>query len=345
MAATRRLSPEARLAEVVDSWLFHLGATKPSPRTLAAYRADVEGVARRIDAEGAAVLAIEDLTKRALRAAFASWAADHAASSVLRAHSAWSSLFDFLVAEDLVDGNPMSAVGKPRLAPSAPKAIKADDAAGRLLATASTADSTARDPWPERDTALVALFLVSGIREGEAVSLGMASIAGPVGARHLEVTGKGNKTRSIPIDPTLEEVLAAYQISRAARFPEHDLDHPATPLLVDTRGRRLAAHQIRYLVERLYTRAGIRSRIPAGAMVHALRHSFATDALQAGADVVELQALLGHASLDTTRRYLDASGEGLREVIKSHPSQTALREHTRKQQSRRSPPSPIPQPS
>jgi len=275
------------------------------------------------------VLHLEHLTKRALRAAFASWAADHAASSVLRAHSAWSSLFDFLVAEDLVDGNPMAAVGKPRLAASAPKAIKADDAAQRLLTTAAATDTTGRRPWPERDLALVALFLVSGIREGEAAALGMASIVGSDGARRLEVTGKANKSRTIPIDPALEQVLAAYQVSRAARFPDHDLDHPATPLLVDTRGHRLASHQMRYLIERLYSRAGIRPRIPAGAMVHALRHSFATDALQAGADIVELQALLGHASLDTTRRYLDASAEGLRDVIKGHPSQIALREHLR----------------
>ena len=329
MVKLRRLSPDAHLPEIIDAWLFQLGATKPSPRTLAAYRADVEGVARRIDTDGAGVLRLEHLTKPALRAAFASWAADHAASSVLRAHSAWSSLFDFLVAEDLVDGNPMAAIGKPRLAPSAPKAIKADDAAQRLLTTAAAIDTTARHPWPERDLALVALFLVSGIREGEAVALGMASIAGPAGARRLEVTGKANKSRAIPIDPALEQVLAAYQASRAARFADHDLDHPSTPLLVDTRGRRLAAHQMRYLIERLYTRAGIRARIPAGAMVHALRHSFATDALQAGADIVELQALLGHASLDTTRRYLDASAEGLRDVIKGHPSQIALREHLR----------------
>jgi site-specific recombinase XerD len=321
---------DARLPEIIDTWLFILGATKPSPRTLAAYRADVEGVAKRIDSDGAPMLRLENLTKSVLRAAFASWAADHAASSVLRAHSAWSSLFDFLVAEDLIDGNPMAAVRKPRLAPSAPKAIKADNAAKRLLTTAASLDATARHPWPERDLALVALFLVSGIREGEAVALGMASIAGPAGAQRLEVTGKANKTRSIPIDPALEAVLADYQASRATRFADHDLDHPSTPLLVDTRGRRLAAHQMRYLIERLYTKAGIRARIPAGAMVHALRHSFATDALQAGADIVELQALLGHASLDTTRRYLDASAEGLRDVIKGHPSQIALREHLHK---------------
>ena len=329
MARARRLSPAASLAEIVDAWLFQLGARKPSARTLAAYRADVEGVARRIDTDGAAVLHLEDLTKPELRAAFASWASDHAAASVLRAHSAWSSLFDFLVAEDLLDGNPMAAIAKPRLARSAPKAIKTDDAAARLLSAAATVDTAARAPWPERDLALVALFLVSGIREGEAVGLGMASLTGPPGARRLEVTGKGDKARTIPIDPTLERVLAVYQTSRAARFPDDDLDHPATPLLVDTRGRRLAAHQISYLIERLYTRAGIRARIPPGAMVHALRHTFATDALQAGADVVELQALLGHASLDTTRRYLDATAEGLRDVIRGHPSQIALRDHLR----------------
>jgi len=330
VAPPRRLFPGAPLVEVIEAWLFQLGATKPSSRTLTAYRSDVEGVARRMDSEGAAGLRIEDLTKPALRAGFASWAADHAAASLLRAHSAWSSLFDFLVAEDLLDGNPMAAVPKPRLARSSPKAIKADDAAVRLLATAATLDRRARSPWPERDLALVALFLVSGIREGEAVALGMASIAGPAGARRLEVTGKGGKARTIPIDPALERVLALYQATRIQRFGDHDLDHPATPLLVDARGRRLAAHQISYLIERLYTRAGIRARIPAGAMVHALRHTFATDALQAGADVVELQALLGHASLDTTRRYLDATAEGLRDVIRGHPGQVALRDHLRR---------------
>lgn len=329
VAAPLRLDLGSPLAVLVEAWLFQLGATKPSARTLKAYRSDVEGVARRIDGAGAAGLRIEHLTKQALRAGFASWAADHAAASLLRAHSAWSSLFDFLVAEDLLDGNPMAAVPKPRLARSAPKAIRADDAAVRLLATAATLDRGARSPWPERDLALVALFLVSGIREGEAVALGMASITGPDGARRLEVVGKGGKARTIPVDPALERVLALYQATRIQRFGDHDLDHPVTPLLVDTRGRRLAAHQISYLIERLYTRAGIRARIPAGAMVHALRHTFATDALQAGADVVELQALLGHASLDTTRRYLDATAEGLRQVITGHPGQIALRDHLR----------------
>jgi hypothetical protein len=93
-----------------------------------------------------------------------------------------------------------------------------------------------------------------------------------------------------------------------------------------------------YLIERLYVRAGLRARVPPGALVHALRHTFATSALEAGADVVELQTLLGHSSLDTTRRYLDASAEGLRDVVRGHPGQIALREHLRAAHSEQSPP-------
>jgi integrase/recombinase XerC len=143
------------------------------------------------------------------------------------------------------------------------------------------------------------------------------------------VAGKGNKTRAIPIEGGLEEVLEAYLATRRANFEHHDLDHPATPLFVDVRGRGLSVDQVKYLIERLYVRAGLRARVPAGALVHALRHTFATSALEAGADVVELQTLLGHASLDTTRRYLDATAEGLREVVRGHPGQVALRDHLR----------------
>jgi site-specific recombinase XerC len=98
----------------------------------------------------------------------ASWASDHAGASVLRAHSSWSRFFDFLVAEDLVEGNPMAAVRKPRRVDGAPRAIRDPDAAARLLATAAQPDPRGRNPWPERDLALVATFCVTGIREGEA---------------------------------------------------------------------------------------------------------------------------------------------------------------------------------
>jgi integrase len=125
----------------------------------------------------------------------------------------------------------------------------------------------------------VATFCVTGIREGEAVALTMASLEGTPGARRLQVAGKAGKTRAIPIEGGLEEVLEAYVTTGQARFEHHDLDHPATPLFVNVRGRGLSVHQVKYLIERLYVRAGLRARVPAGALVHALRHTFGHEGL------------------------------------------------------------------
>jgi integrase/recombinase XerD len=318
------LSARSLLGELVEAWTVRLSATKPAAATVAAYRRDLLGVAGRIPSRDPSALRLEHLTKGALREAFASWGADHASASVLRAHSAWSKFFDFLVGEDLVEGNPMAAVPKPERPAHAPRAIGDPTAASRLLQAAATVDPRARDPWPERDLALVATFCVTGIRAGEAVALGVGSLQGRPGARHLDVAG-----RSIPVGGDLEAVLRAYQVTRARRFPGHDLADGATAMFVDSRGRGLNADQIKYLVERLYVRAGLRARVPAGALVHALRHTFAASAIQAGADVVEVQALLGHRSLETTRRYLDTGVEGLRDIIEDHPGQVALREHLR----------------
>lgn len=307
-----------------------MGAAKPSPATLLAYRRDVQGVAGRLAAlEGIGELgdlSLPDLERSALRAAFASWASDHAAASVRRAHSAWSSFFDFLVAEGILEGNPMAAIPKPKTPTVLPRSIRAPGAITRLIKTAAEPDPRSRNPWPARDLAVIATFCVTGIREAEACGLNVGSLVGEPGARRMEVKGKGGKARPIPLTATLDEVLEGYLRERAALFPKEDLDHPSTPLFVDVRGRRLTVDQIRYLVEKLYVRAGVRAQVPAGALVHALRHTFATSALEAGADVVELQELLGHASLETTRRYLSATAQGLRHVIQSHPAQEALRE-------------------
>lgn len=333
VVARKRVTPGSPVSDALEAWLTNLGAAKPSPATLAGYRRDLQGVAGRLavleglaeDVADVERLRLTDLNRQALIAAFASWASDHAAASVRRAHSAWSSFFDFLVAEGVVDGNPMAAIPKPKTPSSLPRSIRAPDAVSRLLQAASEEDPRARHAWPARDLALVATFCVTGIREAEAAGLDLGSLAGEPGARRMEVSGKGGKVRPVPVDPVLDEVLDVYLRERAARFPKDRLDHPSTALFVDARGRRMSVHQIRYLVEKLYVRAGIRASVPAGALVHALRHTFATSALEAGADVVELQELLGHASLETTRRYLSATAQGLRHVIAAHPGQAALR--------------------
>lgn len=316
-----------------STWVAHflqqLSVRKPSPHTVAAYRRDLQGIGRRI-ATAAGIeldgLHLEHLDRSALRAAFASWADDHAAASIRRAWSAWNGFFDHLVVEGAVAGNPMGVVTPPRQSRGRPKAIPGEDVAAVLLRTASTTDPTSRHPWPARDLALVASFLVTGIRLSEAVALNLGSIDGPRGARRLVVIGKGNKPRTVPIEDTLEELVVRYLTERRLRFPKLRFDDLRQPLFVRTdTGGRFTRQQVEYLVDKLYRRAGIRARIPEGALVHALRHTFATSALDHGVHVVELQELLGHASLDTTRRYLDATAAQLRNAVASHPAQAALR--------------------
>jgi integrase/recombinase XerD len=320
------------LASLIDRHLHDFAVRKPSPHTVAAYRRDLEGIGRRV-AEGAGIepaeVTLAHLTRPALRRAFASWAGDHAAASIRRAWSAWNSLFDFLVAEELVAVNPMVSVTPPKAGRGRAKVIAGDDVAGRLLEVAATDDPTGRHPWPARDVALLATFLVTGIRLSEAVSLDLGALGGPPGARRMAVMGKGGRARAIPVEPPLEVLLGDYLDERRERFPRHRLDDPRVPLFVRAdNGQRPSRQQVQHWVDKLYRRAGVRGRVPAGALVHALRHTFATSALDHGVDVVELQELLGHSSLDTTRRYLDATAAGLREAIASHPAQAALRRFT-----------------
>ena len=320
--------------ELVSGFLQQLAVRKPSPHTIAAYRRDLEGIGRRI-ASGSGhgddldQVHVEDLHRHALRSAFASWAEDHAAASIRRAWSAWNGFFDHLVTEKVVAGNPMGFITPPRPNRGKPKAIPGEDVASLLLQTAATEDSTSRQPWPARDMALVATFLVTGIRLSESVSLNLGSLDGPSGARRLIVVGKGNKARTVPIDDSLEELLMRYLAQRRDRFPKLRFDDLRQPLFVRTdTGGRFTRQQVEYLIDKLYRRAGIRARIPEGALVHALRHTFATSALHNGVHVVELQELMGHASLDTTRRYLDATAAQLRRAVASHPAQAALRQFT-----------------
>jgi site-specific recombinase XerD len=324
-----------QFTEWVARFLQQLAVRKPSPHTVAAYRRDLEGIGRRIASaagHGHTVeqLVLEDLDRPALRAAFASWAEDHAAASIRRAWSTWNGFFDHLVTEEVVAGNPMGVITPPRQSRGRPKAIPGDDVAALLLRTAAQSDPTSRQPWPARDLALVATFLVTGIRLSEAVGLDLGSLDGPRGSRRLIIAGKGGKTRTVPIEETLEALVMAYLDERRERFPKVRLDELRQPLFVRTdNGTRFTRQQVEYLVDKLYRRAGIRSRIPEGALVHALRHTFATSALDHGVHVVELQELLGHASLDTTRRYLDATAAQLRHAVASHPAQAALRQFTR----------------
>jgi integrase/recombinase XerD len=115
--------------------------------------------------------------------------------------------------------------------------------------------------------------------------------------------------------------------TRRERFPGVKLT-PKSPLFVDRRGDRLKRGGAHYLVEKSYQAAGLTNRVPAGAMVHALRHTYATRLAEDGADATEIEALLGHESLNTSQGYIDATANRTRQAARANRTYRALEELT-----------------
>ena len=321
-------TPQTQLTALMADFLHHLGTAKPSPHTLAAYRRDLDGIAAvlvghvlgRVEV---GELEVADLTREALTAAFSDWAAPRADASVRRAQSTWNQFMTYLVERDLAQLNPMPAIRRPK-PPDRGKirSISTQDLA-RVFDAARQPDPRARNPWPARDLTVVAVVATTGIRLSELTGLTIGSITGEPGAWFLTVTGKGHRTRTIPTTDQLQTIITGYLSEHLSRFPNHRLDRPTTPLLVHHAGQAITNRQVQYLIEQLFRRAGVSVR-HGGALVHALRHTFATDALSHGANIREIQTLLGHASLDTTQTYLRAAPNELRDTITSHPATQLL---------------------
>jgi integrase/recombinase XerC len=164
------------------------------------------------------------------------------------------------------------------------------------------------EPWvAARDCAVVTLLYGSGLRISEALGL--------TGADHplrdvLRITGKGGRTRLVPVLPTARAAVQAY-----VDLCPHDLA-PKGPLFIGIRGGALNPRAISGAMEQTRARLGL----PATATPHALRHSFATHLLAAGGDLRAIQELLGHASLSTTQTYTAVDAARLMEIYdRSHP--------------------------
>ncbi|WP_407659383.1 tyrosine-type recombinase/integrase [Lipingzhangella rawalii] len=288
-------------------------AGKPSPHTVAAYDRDLRAVAECV----AGVLGREpeeigvaELATGVMRRAFAEFAASRAASSVLRAWSTWNQFFGFLVSEGAVHGNPMAGVTRPRVQRSEPKPLVGEDTPERLLEAVAAGCRRARDPWPERDVAVVALALVTGLRSAELLELRVDSLCGRPGERRLRVVGKGERVRWVPVEAPMEALLEAYLTSRQQRFGV--VVQGADPLLVDRRGNALRRGGLQYLVQQCYRHAGVNDRVTKGALVHALRHTFATRLAEDGASVTEIMRLLGHSSVVSAQAYIGVTAQAQR---------------------------------
>ncbi|WP_205669006.1 tyrosine-type recombinase/integrase [Amycolatopsis suaedae] len=313
-----------RLLQAQQAFFAARRPRKDSPHTTAAYRRDLAGITSLLaDAAGrpADELDVADLTAAALRTAFGVFADGHAKSSVLRAWSTWNQFLTFCVSDGLLAGNPMGAVARPKTPPLVPKPLRGEDTPERLLN--SVGAGRGRKPWPERDVLVLALGLVAGLRSAEIRALTVDSLIGRPGEKRLHINGKGSRDRSIPVQRAMERIIEAYLASCRSRFPHLRLRRSA-PLLRDHAGEPIGRGALDYLVKSCFRAAGLQDRVPTGANLHALRHTFATRLAEDGATASEIMALLGHASLATSQNYIEATGREQRAAVASNRTYRAL---------------------
>ena len=302
------------MALEMTRWLSHLRSERRlSPKTLEAYARDVrqcleflcEHWGKRVTIPGFAALEAGDIRAfMAMRRA-----GDIGGRSLMRTLAGLRSFGRFLEREGKGNVGALSAIRAPKVGKSLPKPIQM--AAAKRFADADERAGEARDPWIwARDAAVMALLYGSGLRISEALGLRRRDVPLPGAGDVLIVTGKGNKTRMVPV---LRNVLALVQ-DYVAMCP-HSLP-PEGPIFVGARGGPLKARIIQLTMERLRGALGL----PDSATPHALRHSFATHLLSRGGDLRAIQELLGHASLSTTQIYTGIDTERLLEVYRAaHP--------------------------
>ena len=199
----------------------------------------------------------------------------------------------------------LSALRSPKLPHAVPKPLSPEKA--RQLARADVLATAETPRWVlARDQAVLTLLYGCGLRISEALNLTTAQAEAPT----LSITGKGNKTRLVPLLPVARQALDLYrELCPFALSPKE-------PMFRGLKGGPLNARIIQLLIARLRGALGL----PETATPHALRHSFATHLLANGADLRVIQELLGHASLSTTQVYTEVNrAHLLAQYRKAHP--------------------------
>lgn len=283
---------------------------RASPRTLEAYRRCVEAYLAFLNQHRGGEQTTADLgqvTAGDLRAYLATRRrGDHqlSARSLGQALAAIRAYHRFLDRRLGVPNAQVPLVRGPRAPASIPRPVNEDQARGMLT---ETGESDLEAWEAARDRAVLTLLYGCGLRISEALSLTGADA--PLGDT-VRITGKGSKTRLVPVLPVVRSSVDDY--IRLNPWPVA----PEGPLFRAKRGGALSPRHIQATVQHLRSRLGL----PDTATPHALRHSFATHLLGAGADLRSIQELLGHASLSTTQKYAAVDAAHLLSAYaKAHP--------------------------
>jgi integrase/recombinase XerC len=294
------------LPEPVQRFLAYLDVQKRAARaTLEAYSRDLGQLEDFLRQEGLSLAAPEEVKRAHLvRHLGQLHRTQLSKTSMARKLSSWRAFFRFCLRTGLVEDDPVLGLSNPKQDRRHPRMLNVDQTLALLEAALDP------DPKGARDLALAELLYGSGLRVSEALQLDIHDV--DPGQGHVKISGKGGKERIVPMTDAGRERIRSYLQQRSAFVR----DPGQAALFLGQRGGRLQRRQANRILERLSRMAGL----PQNVNPHALRHSFATHLLEAGADLRTVQELLGHSRLSTTQRYTHLTLQRLMQAYdQAHP--------------------------
>ena len=224
--------------------------------------------------------------------------------SLARMLSAWRGFFTYLMRDHGLTGNPCAGLRAPKSAKTLPQALSPDEAARMVDLPTDTTEAI-------RDKAIFELFYSSGLRLAELVDLDLEPMRADIDAGEVRVTGKGSKTRIVPLGQFAITALKAWLVVRDQLARESE-----AALFVGQRGSRISPRVVQLRMKQWGIKQGITSNVHP----HLLRHSFATHVLQSSGDLRAVQEMLGHASISTTQVYTHLDFQYLSKIYDAaHP--------------------------
>ncbi len=295
------------LAKALGEWQQWLKVEKNvSKHTLRAYAGDLSMFVEFMAKHKGRALSVADVSDASLNE-FRAWMSRQAMdgranASRARTLSGLKNFLSWMDKQGLAHNPAIKTVRTPKMPRKLPRAIH-ENVAFKIMAETGDGDWTAL-----RDKALFTLLYGCGLRIDEALSLDIAHLPRD---GFVRVIGKGRKERQVPVLPEIEVAINNYRA--ACPYPEEG----SRPLFLgEKNGKRLHQGVAQKAMRDLRRALGL----PDTVTPHALRHSFATHLLQNGANLREIQELLGHASLSTTQRYTDVNAEEMLAIyMKAHP--------------------------
>jgi integrase/recombinase XerC len=300
---------------LIDRFLEHLQVGKnASVHTLRSYGADLKQFRDFLLSKGFGIdeksgdVSPEKIDHLAIRAYLSHFYRGHKKSSLARKLAAQRSFFKYLVEEGFLAQNPAEIVATPKQEKPLPTFLPVDE----VFSLLETPDKST--PWGSRDRAILETLYSCGVRVSELVGLSDGDVDFSLG--FLRVYGKGRKERIVPIGEKALAAIREYLPQRDRVLARLDPQGFRVPLFINPRGGRLTSRSVARILHKHILRCGLLRKVSP----HALRHSFATHLLDAGADLRAIQEMLGHVSLSTTQRYTHVSVDKLMEVYdRAHP--------------------------